>query len=480
MSSFLIVLFAALAFLSYAVPHVAAAGVVYVNPSTLPVQQTDTNVTFSISFSGMDHFKSFDVYVKVDPNVLLPISIDTSGSFLQTLITPIANCVNGAGIGCTSSDGPGIAHAALVSAWPPPIDSPWAGNLFSVTFKVKSDPGTFIHPFNDTIIDSATSSPVVHTTVPGLYGKPGQFEFSSAPSLTIPLTGTNQSLVTVTSLNGFSGVVNLTATVPSLASYFLNVSVQPAQVRVDPTASATFSLVLFSATSRGAYPGSFTVNIIGTSGPAYNATSIIVVIPEVFLLYKVLYPSQGVQGETVSLQNTFQNAGELPIRIVGVTFASGFGTFTLFSAHTAGPTICGQGYTGTIDVINGQSSRSLSLTIPQTAAPGNYTFTVTVSWQYQQTEVIYNNPVTLWCDTQPLILQRSMIVVENSEPNPAPNPSPNPTPNPLGQIRAGANAISSLMAQVLRNWPIALSAYLGIVVSVVLLIIRKRPPKLCA
>src|SRR6266567_3238918 len=282
LSSLLVILITGLALLGCAVPQVKAAGVVYIGPSSQPVQQTGTNVTFAIMVTGMDHFKSWDIYVRVDPNILEPESINNTSAILTVLTTTLADCVNGVGLGCTSSDGPGIAHSALVSSWPPPIDSPWQGQL-----------------------------------------------------------------VTVNSLNGFSGMVSLTATVPSLASYFLNVSLQPAQVRLDPATPATFSVVVSSAISRGSYPGSYTVNIVGTSGAAYNSTSISVVVPEVYLLYEMQYPLQAGQGEKISLQNTFQNEGELPIRIVSVTLTSDFGTFTLFSAHAGGPTLCGLGYTGT-------------------------------------------------------------------------------------------------------------------------------------
>ncbi len=471
LSSLLVILITGLALLGCAVPQVKAAGVVYIGPSSQPVQQTGTNVTFAIMVTGMDHFKSWDIYVRVDPNILEPESINNTSAILTVLTTTLADCVNGVGLGCTSSDGPGIAHSALVSSWPPPIDSPWQGQLFTVTFKVKNAPGAFIQPFNDTIIDSATNLPVTHTTVPGVYGQPGQFEFSQAPFLIVPLSGTNQTLVTVNSLNGFSGMVSLTATVPSLASYFLNVSLQPAQVRLDPATPATFSVVVSSAISRGSYPGSYTVNIVGTSGAAYNSTSISVVVPEVYLLYEMQYPLQAGQGEKISLQNTFQNEGELPIRIVSVTLTSDFGTFTLFSAHAGGPTLCGLGYTGTIDVINGQNSRSLNLTIPQNAHPGNHTFTVTVGWQYQGTIVIYNNPVNLWCDTQPLVLQRSMIVMESSPSNPG------PTPNPSGLAGSTSSAISALIGLIMRNWPYVLGAYFAVATLAVMIVVVKRPRK---
>ncbi len=470
LASLIVILLSGIALLGFDVPQVKAAGVVYVLPASQPIQQTGTNVTLTISFSGMDHFNKWDVYVKVDPNVLTPVKIDTSGSFLQTLTTTLADCVDGVGYGCTSSDGPGIAHSSLYSAWPPPIDSPWAGNLFSVTFKVKGSLGTFIHPYNDTITDSATGLPVVHSTVPGVFGQPGQFEFSSTPSLIVPLSGTNQSLVTVTSLYGFSGVVNLTATVPSLASYFLNVSLQPSQVRISPATPATFSVAVTSATSKGATPGNYQLNIVGASGPAYNSTSIPLFIPTVYLLYRVFYPLQANQGGTVSLQNTFQNEGALPIRITSVTLTADFGTFPLYSAHSNSITICGEGYTGTIDVINGQTSRPLNLTIPQTATPGNHTFTITVGWQYETTMLIYNNPVDIWCDTPPLALHRSMIVMQSSPQNPGQGPS--------GLSGPGWNLLSGMVVLIARNWAYALAAYLCLIAVALLLMVSKTRRKM--
>jgi len=419
---------------------------------------------------NMPHFGSYDVYIRVDPTVLLPESINITGSVLITLSHELAHCINGQGTGCTPLDGPGIVHSSLSTTWPPPVDTIIVGLLFTATFKVEGPPGTFIHIFNDTIIDSATGQPLPHTTTPGIYGNPGKFEFSPTPTLWVPITGSNQTVVSVISLNGFSGTVNLTAAIPSLASYFLNVTIAPKQVRIGPSSLGVFTLNVTSAEGKGATPGTFEVDIAGTSGLVSNTTSISILIPEVYLLSEFFYPQQGVQGQAVSIQSTFQNKGVLPIRIAGVTLTSDFGTFALFNSQRQGPTICGQSYTGTVDVTNGQASRTLTFTIPRAANPGNHTFTVTIIWQYLGTVVLYNNPLSLWCDTQPLVLKRSMIVMES----PSSNPTPNPTPNPTGAAGSVKNTLSALFSMVARNWPFALAAYLGVTVLATALALRTR------
>lgn len=441
-------------FSGFAIQPAHAAGIVYVAPSGMPAKPLGWNVTFAIFVSGMDGFNAFDVYVSVNKTVLQPISINDTSTVLEYQTTKTASCVNGTGLGCTKYDGPGIMHAGL-SGSTAPINPPFAGQLFTITLKVVGGPGTFIHPFNDTITSSVNGLPVSHTTTPGTYGNPGEFGFSSPAPFYVPLNGSNSTQMSITSENGFSGAVNLTGYVPYPASYFLTVTIQPSQVNISPTAQAIFTVTVTSAHSLGSYAGSYTVNIVGASGYAYNSTSFTVTIPQVYLLTTIQYPAGASQGQQINLQTTFSNWGELPVQIASVTLTSDFGTFNLFSAKPAGITLCGQTYLNTIDIMNGQASRALNMTIPANAALGNHTFTITVTWQYQTTMILYNNPITVWCDTQPLLLHRSMMISANS----------NPPASPPG-----------IFGGLVQLWPYLLGGLLAAALSAVLavVLIRKR------
>lgn len=456
--------------MGFAVPRAMAVGSVYVSPSAMQIQKPGTNITFAIMVSNMPHFKSYDVYVRVNSTVLEPESINITGSVLITLSTELAHCINGVGTGCTSSDGPGVIHSSLTTSWPPPVDTIIVGELFTVTFKVKGAGGTFVSIFDDTIIDSATAVPIAHATTPGLYGTPAEFGFSTLGPLVVPITGSNQSQVTLTSLNGFSGTVGITATVSSSpASYFLSVSVQPSQVAITPQQSATFTVVATSARSLGATPGSYTVNIAGSSGLAYNSTSLAVIIPNVYFQYKLVHPAQASLGQTVTLQNTFDNLGTLPVRVVSVSLDSDFGSFSLFSGRPSGITLCGEDYTGGIGV-NGQTV-PLTFVIPSDTRLGSHSFTVRVGWQYQETTAIYNNPVLLWCDATPLVLQQSMTITPAATPNLQPNST---SPNHSGPTSSIMNVGSYLASLAHGRLSYVIGLYAGLVVLAALLFIRQR------
>src|SRR6267378_2863500 len=360
----------------------------------------------------------------------------------------------------------GLSTPHLTTTWPPPVDTIIVGELFTATFKVKAAGGTFISIFDDTIIDSATGLPIEHSTTPGVYGTPAEFGFATLGPLVVPITGSNQSQVTLTSLNGFSGTVSITATVTSPpASYFLQVSVQPSQVAITPQRSATFTVVATSATSLGATPGSYTLNIVGSSGLAYNSTSLTIIIPNVYLQYKLVHPAQASLGQTVTLQNTFENLGTLPVRVVSVILDSDFGSFSLFSSRQSGITICGEDYTGAIGV-NGQTV-PLTFVIPSDTRLGSHRFTVRVGWQYQETTVIYDNPVLLWSDTTPLVLEQSMTITTAASPNPQPNST---SPNHSGPTSTIMQVGSYLASLVQGRLSYVIGLYAGLVALAALLV----------
>ena len=96
----------------------------------------------------------------------------------------------------------------------------------------------------------------------------------SYSTLTVAQGSSGNVMVTLTSLNGFSGTVSLTSTLSSLGP---QVTFSPASVAVSSSAPATSTLSV-SATSSGAYStpvsqGSYNVNVTGTSGSlAHSAT----------------------------------------------------------------------------------------------------------------------------------------------------------------------------------------------------------------
>src|SRR5712691_9679989 len=69
--------------------------------------------TTKISVQSMVPFDAFDVAIFADSGAIDPQSISIGSLLSSPLI--LTNCVDGAGIGCSINDGPGIAHLAAAS-----------------------------------------------------------------------------------------------------------------------------------------------------------------------------------------------------------------------------------------------------------------------------------------------------------------------------------------------------------------------------
>jgi len=97
----------------------------------------------------------------------------------------------------------------------------------------------------------------------------------SSSTLTVALGSSGSVMVTLTSLNGFSGTVSLTSTLSSVGP---QVTFSPSSVAVS-SSGPTSSTASVSAASSGAYStpvpqGSYTVNVTGTSGPFVHSATL--------------------------------------------------------------------------------------------------------------------------------------------------------------------------------------------------------------
>jgi len=120
---------------------VHAAGLVLVNPTTTDVQSIGSFFSVQIKIASIDPFNSWDIQVAADPAVVSATSLSTAGNTLEInySATPkeLANCVNGAGPSCTSSDGQGIVHSAMVFlSGQLPQPRPSSGLLFTINYTI--------------------------------------------------------------------------------------------------------------------------------------------------------------------------------------------------------------------------------------------------------------------------------------------------------------------------------------------------------
>ena len=105
------------------------------------------------------------------------------------------------------------------------------------------------------------------------------FSIGANPSaLTIVIGSSGTSTITLTSLNGLSGTVNLGATISSsgLVIVWPTTSVSPSGVTL--TANGTVTSTVTVSTSVLTTPGTYTVTVTGTSGSITHSTTIAVVV----------------------------------------------------------------------------------------------------------------------------------------------------------------------------------------------------------
>ena len=240
-------------------------GVAYISPETIdPTQYTVGSVfNVTVQVAGMDTFNGWAISIRTDPSVIAPIRIDATGDLFEVnyTVTPAQFfCVNDSGTGCSTSDGPGIA--SLAGAYPigvpPPVLGPGDsinGTLFTITYKVANASGfsrieiVQSNVPNFTLAVRGSSTPVPNTTLPGTFGTDSSdFSVSANPTALVVYQGLNvTTTVRVQSINGFVGLINLTA------SKEFKVVFADQTLSMTPNGTATTQLTLIASATTPAY-----------------------------------------------------------------------------------------------------------------------------------------------------------------------------------------------------------------------------------
>ena len=245
------------------------SGEVYISPSFVGVQPTGTSFTVQVNVTNMDPFNTYDIQVQADQRVInaTAISVDRAGILNVTDTTPFEfiHCVNGSGQGCvapghSSSDGPGLVHSAFTLLG---VGKTASGNgiLFNITYQVVSTL-VFYTPIAIVYHVVAVSGvAVAYTWADGRYGTAPDFRLSGSPPWKMQVGWTNETTVTVTSLNFFNGKVNLTTSSPAKG---ITVGLSTNQTLLKPNQSNTTDLTISVADNTTAT--SYTVVVNGMSG----------------------------------------------------------------------------------------------------------------------------------------------------------------------------------------------------------------------
>src|SRR3989441_9730299 len=106
-------------------------------PANVAGGAAGTKFVVAINIDGSDALNGFRIFVKTDNTILNPVKADLNNTLLAQPILPLANCVNGAGAGCSlsSGDGPGVVDVGAVSL-AGLSTPPTTGNLFEIVYQV--------------------------------------------------------------------------------------------------------------------------------------------------------------------------------------------------------------------------------------------------------------------------------------------------------------------------------------------------------
>lgn len=251
-----------------------------VNPSTCPASPASftgtapANITIAVNIQGSDTVNGFDISILVDPSVLQPVGILTGSSIIHSPNMVVAQSVD---------PNTGIARLAMVAIGYS-IAAPVTGNLFNVVYRVlTSTRGTGI-VFQTGCSGTSVPNTCVTITSPNVDSEtvqngsltgPVTVDFvvsSSQKTQTLTAGSSTFTNIVLNSLNGFSGVVNLSTTSPPLCPSCPTWSIVPTSVSLTSGGAASANFTFHTTTSTP--PGTYNAIVNGTSGSLKHAVGL--------------------------------------------------------------------------------------------------------------------------------------------------------------------------------------------------------------
>src|SRR5207245_4494621 len=222
----------------------------------------------AIKVQSMVPFDAFDIAVFADSGAIDPQSISIGSALVSPLV--LTNCVDGAGIGCSINDGPGIAHLAAASGTGAP-STVHNGVIFTVTWKAVDSVSSVV-AISCQLFASAGVQVSGISLKDNVYSSTGTVPASALPNFSVSASqtvgvpaGSSQSvIVTVAGVNGFADDVALSATTSSPS---VTATLAPAGVSCNCVGVAMSTLTITTTTS-----GTFTVTVTAISPPPAPTT----------------------------------------------------------------------------------------------------------------------------------------------------------------------------------------------------------------
>ncbi len=351
-----------------AIPAAHAAGLLYINPPQQGPFTSGTTVTYQVKVANIDPFNGWDISVQTDPTAINPNTVSITGNLLAAnfsqTVFEIIDCVNGAGRGCTATDGPGIVHSAAVALSNATQSGPSSGLLFTIAYTAGTGVFSPVHILSATV-SNGTSTPVSFMARDGSYGT-SQADFLidvDSRFLDIPLGSSSISTVSLTSLNGFTGTVGLTATVSPVITSGPTTSFN----RPSPMLSAggTNSSTLTVSASPTATISNYNITIHGSSGSLTHSLTIFVRVQ-----------SFSISANPTGLALVRSSNGTVTVAATSLNGFSG----KVYLTTKVSPLLANGPITGvspSLTLAGNTLALVMNVTVPKDAPVGRYTVTVT-------------------------------------------------------------------------------------------------------
>jgi hypothetical protein len=324
----------------------------------------------AINIQGSDALNGFRIFIRTDNTVLNPLSADLNNTVLSQPFLTLANCINGAGMGCSlaSGDGPGVVDVGAVSLGGLSIPLT-TGGLFEITYNVVSTRFTTIDAVSGLCIGTSVtglcvtitnggSTPNVETFQPSA-PPPPDFLRISAPSSVITSIGVLTAFIVIAD-DADTNALTLTATGLPTGATFTTAGSNPVTGRFSytPATGPISASVIFTATD--------TVDHLTAT-----ATTAINVLPPPVLLGKISWIHHLSLAKNSNMQTwsaKITNPGtETAYAIVTIQGTNGVLSFT---AHSPMVTLMG----GAALVV------PITQTFDSTSVGTKYHFTATIMW----------------------------------------------------------------------------------------------------
>jgi len=241
-------------------------------PDSSPSLSAPSGTTFSVAVNiqGSDSLDGFDVNVTTDSSVLNPLSIDLSNTVIPASVRFVA--VDSTG----SVGGVGFAHLTEVGISFQTV-APTTGTLFRINYQVVGAASSSTG-FNFQLVQVAGPGAVPESVQSGVFTvQPPQPDFtvSALPVvLNVALGSTLASTITLSTDNGYSGRVDLSATVSDSGIIAV---LSNSTVTLDQSSANTRVNI---SSSRSMLPGDYFVTVTATDGSLSHSVDLVIIVSD--------------------------------------------------------------------------------------------------------------------------------------------------------------------------------------------------------